>query len=489
MSIVSNLSLKSRFIILLVVPLVFQLIIGAGLWVLFSQAESKARSIAHSKDILVSLGLFSFSFLDASGRLLSASIDTRARDASIYIQSDFAKCNSCLAAFRRTVASDRRASGALPKLQAALSGLVRLQDQARLVPANDSAGNRWQSVGMVRGHLIRLCGELKAGLEQATAEEQLFESRESEVGRSLNAAIQVLLAVLVVAGIALTIVLGLVFASDTLKQLAVLEENALRIGLKRELLPPLVGAGEISFIDRSLHSACDQLSYNALERQRIMSMLSHDLRTPLLVLKGSLALLLAGADGALTAAARERIEAAEQCADTVVALTEQILNIEQEERNNVKFAVVKLGQIIDDCLPAVEPCAQARQVNIVCHDRDVTVKADLPSINRVLTNLLSNAIKFSPSGAAVVVSAAGVADRVKIDVKDSGVGIDKEELDYVFEPFYQTSSGRQYRYGSGLGLSICRELVALNGGAISVRSEKGVGSVFSVLLPQAPVLR
>jgi len=483
----NNLSLKSKVLILLAVPLAFQLVVTLGLWVLFAQADAKAKSISHSKDVVVGLGMFSFAFLDATSRLFSIRLEV-GEDKSGFIQNDINTCRRCLASFKRTVNEDNRTSASLPKVERALEGLVQLQQQSKILSNSDaSLGANWANLNTVRKSLQKLYGELKIALELVTAEEKVFENKETEATRSLNIAIQVLLGSLVVVGIALTIILGLVFASDTLKQLAVVEENARRIGLRRDLMPPLVGSGEIAFIDRSLHSAYDQLSYNALERQRIMSMLSHDLRSPLLVLRGSLALLLAGADGELTPAARDRIEQAEQFTNKIVALTEQILNIEQEERNSVVLAPVSLGQIFDDCMPSVSPSARAREVNVVCTDRDMTVKADLQLIGRVITNLLTNAVKFSPVGGTVTVSASLVADRVKIDVKDSGVGIDKEELEYIFEPFYQTRSGRMYRHGSGLGLSICRELVGLNGGAISVQSEKGVGTVFSILLSKPTV--
>jgi len=484
---INNLSLKSKVLILLAVPLAFQLVITIGLWILFAQADAKAKSISHSKDIVVSLGMFSFAFLDATSRMFSIRLET-GEDKSGFIQNDINTCRSCLASFKRAVNEDNRTSESLPKVERALEGLVQLEQQSKILNGSSpSLGDNWQHLNIVRKAMQKLYADLKVALELVTAEEKVFENKETEETRSLNIAIQVLLVSLVVVGIAITIILGLVFASDTLRQLAVVEENARRIGLRRDLMPPLLGSNEIAFIDRSLHSAYDQLSYNALERQRIMSMLSHDLRSPLLVLRGSLALLLAGADGELPGPAQERIEQAEQFTNKIVALTEQILNIEQEERNSVVLAVVSLGQIFDDCAPSVEPAARAREVHIVCTDRDIEMKADLQLISRVITNLLSNAVKFSPVGGTVTVSGSAVGDRIRVDVRDCGVGIDKLELDHIFEPFYQTRSGRMYRHGSGLGLSICRELVGLNGGAISVQSEKGVGTVFSVLLAKPPV--
>jgi signal transduction histidine kinase len=477
-----NLSLRAKVLILLAVPLVFQLVITAILWNLFRTAEIKAENIGRSKDVLVNLGLFSFSFLDATSRLFTSRIDQSSTATLKFFRRDMDICYGKLGSFQRAVADSKRTSKSLPMVEAALKSLDRLETETAPLMQEESIAARWKNINVFRRQLQKLYGELKIALDAVVAEEKLFESEETEATQTISKLIQILLTLLVVVSIGLTLVLGFLFAQSTLKQLAVVEENARRIGIKRDLLPPLRGGNEISFIDSSLHSAYEQLTYNELERQRLMSMLSHDLRSPLLALKGSLALLIEGVHGELPEAAMSRLAQADRVTDKVVGLVDQILNIEKEEREPLNLATITVAQIFDDALPSVQGMAQDCGITLQCVNGELAVRADLKSISRVLTNLLGNALKFSPRGSKIIVAASELPDRIKIDVIDQGQGMDDEDLPFIFEPYFQTSGGRMHKQGTGLGLSICKELVGLNGGAISVSSARGKGTTFSILL-------
>jgi signal transduction histidine kinase len=98
-------------------------------------------------------------------------------------------------------------------------------------------------------------------------------------------------------------------------------------------------------------------------------------------------------------------------------------------------------------------------------------------------NLVSNAIKYTHSGGVVSVSALVEGEELLIRVKDTGSGIDPDELLKVFEPFYRGNQGRRFKQGMGLGLSIARDLIEAHGGKISLESEPGVGSLFTIHIP------
>lgn len=477
-----NLRLRSKVLILLAVPLAFQLIITAILWNLFRTAEIKAENIGRSKDVLVNLGLFSFSFLDATSRLFTSRIDQSSTATLKFFRRDMDLCYGKLGSFQRAVADSHRTSKSLPLVESALRSLDRLEVETAPLMQEESIAARWKNINVFRKQLQKLYGELKVALDAVVAEEKLFESEETEATQSISKWIQILLTVLVVVSILLTLMLGYLFAQSTLKQLSVVEENARRIGIKRDLLPPLLGHNEISFIDGSLHSAYEQLTFNELERQRLMSMLSHDLRSPLLALKGSLALLIEGVHGELPEAAMSRLAQADRVTDKVVGLVDQILNVEKEDRNELQLTVLTVEQIFDDALQSVQGMAQDLGIKMECLNGELAVRADLKSISRVLTNLLGNALKFSSRGSVIKVHASELPDRVKVDIIDQGSGMEAEDLPFIFEPYFQTKGGRMHKQGSGLGLSICKELVGLNGGAISVSSERGKGTTFSILL-------
>ena len=144
-----------------------------------------------------------------------------------------------------------------------------------------------------------------------------------------------------------------------------------------------------------------------------------------------------------------------------------------------------LDPIIEMCLRTVEPMTSGKDI-ILGHNTNGEIPhlfTDQDKVKQILINLLSNAVKFTEQG-EVNVDVKGANGRVNITVSDTGIGIPDEQLSAVFEEFTQLDSSSTKRYGgTGLGLSITRHLAILIGGDISVRSEQGVGSTFSVDIP------
>jgi signal transduction histidine kinase len=138
-----------------------------------------------------------------------------------------------------------------------------------------------------------------------------------------------------------------------------------------------------------------------------------------------------------------------------------------------------------------EGAAQKRGITLRLHlpDRPVRIRHDPQRIGQVVSNLVLNSIKFTRRGGSVDVSLEAADGGARIDVVDTGVGIDAEELPHIFERFYRGSQANEARgSGSGLGLAIVRSIVDMHGGAIAVESRVGAGSRFIVTLPADPRL-
>ena len=116
----------------------------------------------------------------------------------------------------------------------------------------------------------------------------------------------------------------------------------------------------------------------------------------------------------------------------------------------------------------------------------VSVRGELPKIQRAVANLVDNAVKFTPRGGEVRVTVTATADRAVLDVRDTGPGISPEDLPHVFERFYRGDQSR-HQPGHGLGLSLASAFVHAHGGDLRVESTPGQGSTFTILLPLAPV--
>ena len=122
-------------------------------------------------------------------------------------------------------------------------------------------------------------------------------------------------------------------------------------------------------------------------------------------------------------------------------------------------------------------------------DAPIRIRHDPPRVGQIVANLVANAIKFTPRGGSVAVDVAGTADGARIEVTDTGVGIDPVEMPHIFERFYRGSRANEARgSGSGLGLAIVRSIVDMHGGTIEVESRVGAGTRFIVDLPRDPRL-
>jgi len=142
--------------------------------------------------------------------------------------------------------------------------------------------------------------------------------------------------------------------------------------------------------------------------------------------------------------------------------------------------------VLEAALESVRPAAQVKDITIHTswHVQDANVLADATRLQQVLWNLLSNAVKFTPNGGRISLSAARVDQRIRIEVMDTGIGIDPAFLPHVFDRFRQADSATTRRYGGlGLGLAIVHDLVRLHGGEVAVRSPGvGQGATFAVTL-------
>jgi signal transduction histidine kinase len=245
-------------------------------------------------------------------------------------------------------------------------------------------------------------------------------------------------------------------------------------------------------------------------KSEFLASVSHELRTPLAAIVGFVDLLRDGSYGELTPRQRGPVERIESSANHLRELVEQVLDLAKMAagRLEVHAEPVQLRPFIIDVVSEVEPLAAARGLTLT-----INVPASLPKVmtdvshlRRILVNLLGNAIKFtSTGGVGVRATAVGDGDLsamiaatrrrpllgarsawIAVQVTDTGIGIAEADLDRIFEDFEQVNAGPRAdseRRGTGLGLTISRRLARVLGGDISVASEPGQGSIFTLWLP------
>jgi signal transduction histidine kinase len=222
-------------------------------------------------------------------------------------------------------------------------------------------------------------------------------------------------------------------------------------------------------------------------KNEFISVASHEMRTPMTSIKGSLELLLGGYAGELPAEATELLGISLTAVDRLVRLINDLLDISKIESGKMEFHLDRLdvGDCVRKSMRSLRALAEAHKVSIVS-EADAAlpaVLADRDRLEQVITNLLSNALKYTPADSVVRVRARHLENVVRVSVMDQGPGIPPNQLERIFDRFYQLEGSKK---GSGLGLTICRALIEQHGGRIWVESELGKGSQFHFELPVAP---
>jgi signal transduction histidine kinase/CheY-like chemotaxis protein len=222
-------------------------------------------------------------------------------------------------------------------------------------------------------------------------------------------------------------------------------------------------------------------------KDEFLATISHELRTPLNVITGWSDLL---AQPGIDDARRQRgVATIARNAQALARLVDDLLDVSRIVTGGMRLHVqpVDLAPILEAAADAVAPAAEAREIELEMNVDPAagTISGDPARLQQVLWNLLANAVKFTPRGGVVRVELARVGSHAEVSVRDTGIGIEREFLPHVFEPFRQRDSSiTRVHQGLGLGLAIVRRLVEAHGGTVAAESPgAGLGATFRVLLP------
>jgi GAF domain-containing protein len=219
--------------------------------------------------------------------------------------------------------------------------------------------------------------------------------------------------------------------------------------------------------------------------------ISHELRTPLTFIRGYVELLLEGVMGPLEEEQRSALDVVTEKTRGLVRLVEDIMALQQPSGVGFQPEPVSLVELGRAALKGAFAGANAAGLTLVDEIPDdlVLVRGDPGRLGQVLDNLLSNAIKFTPQGGQITLRMRSEPEAVLIEVEDTGMGIREDQVDRVFDRFYQVDGSPTRRYGgTGLGLAIVKQFVEQHGGTVGVHSQLGQGSTFYFTLPRCPEL-
>ncbi len=240
---------------------------------------------------------------------------------------------------------------------------------------------------------------------------------------------------------------------------------------------------ELRGLARAFNATLDRLEAAFARQARFTADASHELRTPVAVLKAQVESALKG--NCAAPEYREALEACGRAADRMASLIESLLALARADADErPRSAPVALDSVVREGAELLRPAAAAANVELRCSTEPVSVVGDARLLSEVLANLVTNGLQYNrPEGRVDVTLLRENGDAV-LSVRDTGIGIPPEALPHVFERFYRVDPARSRAHGgSGLGLSIARWIVEAHKGTIEVSSRPGAGSTFTVRLP------
>jgi signal transduction histidine kinase len=225
-------------------------------------------------------------------------------------------------------------------------------------------------------------------------------------------------------------------------------------------------------------------------KSQFLANMSHEFRTPLNAILGYTSMLLKGVTGELTPHQRRNLERVDSNAHHLLAIINDILDISRIEAGKMPLTVSRfdLKDLVAEVLAEVEPIISRSRLAVTSEQAsDVPpLKTDRQKVKQIVINFLTNAIKFTPQGSVEVrTEYVAARDQIAVVVADTGIGISPADRDRIFEDFRQADNSPTREYtGAGLGLAICRRLAGMLDGIITLESEVGRGSTFTLFVPR-----
>ncbi|MBS1955128.1 MAG: HAMP domain-containing histidine kinase [Cyanobacteria bacterium SZAS-4] len=277
------------------------------------------------------------------------------------------------------------------------------------------------------------------------------------------------------------------FSKHLAVRLSLVGENADNLAKGEPLLPPIGGTDEVAELDSHLHYAADLIEAAKKLRQEVTAMITHDLKAPLQSVRSYLEMLDAGLLGELNDQGTRLLKTTEKASEHMVGLIDSVMQLEKLRTGKIvlKESLVEIVPILQKSIDSISVFAEAKNIslNTKFTDEACDVSGDEFWLQEIFVNILSNAIKYSPDNSTVSVSTTALDNRiVEVSVSDQGPGIAESEMKLIFERFHRIAATEAIS-GTGLGLPIAKELIEMHKGSIRVESDGKTGSTFIISLP------
>ncbi len=223
-------------------------------------------------------------------------------------------------------------------------------------------------------------------------------------------------------------------------------------------------------------------------KSRFFANISHELRTPLTLIQGPLESVLNGSLGKVNDKIKSNLNLSRTSTKKLLNLVEEILDLSKLEagKMELKKEAIRFHDLVKRIFFTYQSSYSAKSIEFQFDyqlDEDAIYRVDIGKLEKVLDNLMSNAVKFTEANGLIKMEVSEVNEKITITISDTGIGISQDELDQIFNRFYQAGKDTKYTGGTGIGLSLAKELATLMHGELKVTSKLGEGTAFKLTIP------
>jgi signal transduction histidine kinase len=475
-----RLTLFHKGLILVSIPLCFEITIFGILISLQNQAEAEAQRVGRNKEINddVNSILRQAMFLGRSkSRTFNSAVFNDHANQVIVLSHDLETLTRDTPDLHREVESCRASMKEAEKQLHWMQYLIRNGSSPIAPEIIEARGKLYDAFqGAISSGFLNLA-------------EKSSEGADDVYSRELRERIKLLLQGALGVSVLMGIFGATMFSKHLVGRLENLKVNATNLANGQPLLPLDKGDDEVTELDKSFHTAAAAIIEATRMRQEATAMITHDLKTPLQSIRSFLEMLQHGMLAELNDKGKDMMVRSEKETVKMVGLIDSVLQLEKMRSGSLKLKFVKthLGELLDESVEAVESIANEKEVLLKCEYSGLEnelIEVDASWIGQVLVNVLIKSIKFSPKKMSVIVVLQSTPNEIIINVSDQGSGISLEEQKLLFEKFHQISVEGSNPAGSGLGLAISKQVVELHHGSIEVSSARHTGCRFVIKLPR-----
>lgn len=474
--------------VLIAVPLVFEFVFVAGLFMLLRRADLQVERAAHTQKLITEVQKLQSSVTRAAYSIAMLALK-KSELSTALSQAAVDSLPESLSEIKNLSQKDEHESKIVAKLIRDSQEMSEQLQRLRLSIIDAGISSSIQLLATCARDIDRLMMDITSSSEQICSYDYSINRVALESKSKTRQGLLLWLAGGLFANLSLAVLLTVYLNKSTVSRLNILTKNTRLFESKQPLLPALEGRDELAELDQVFHGMAESIMQMEKTKEEFYQMITHDLRSPLSGTMLTLEMACNGSFGELPQQATKRLESARQNCSRLISLINQLIDVAKLESGTLSLNVSELNteDFLQQAVTSVRGLVEASKIELLLENRGPErFSGDLEALTRVLTNLIANSVKFMESGKKIILaSSLSQPEEIEFSVIDQGPGIPADQLPLIFERFRQVNlpRGQRRKEGAGLGLYICKRIVEAHAGSIGAESKLGEGSRFWFRIP------